>query len=190
MLKSELREIYRQKRAALRPQDIAEKSMSIANHALELDVWQLSYFHLFLNQEDSTEVDTTPLLTLLQGRDKEVVVPKVVPPRSLSHYLLTDSTRLMPNRWGIPEPIEGIEVKEDKLDLVFVPLLVYDIQGNRLGYGKGYYDGFLNACRPDCLRIGLSFFKAENISWDVEDHDIPLDGCLHPEGFDSFSGRL
>ncbi len=190
MLKSELREIYRQKRAALHPQEIAEKSMSIANHALALDVWQLSYFHLFLNPEDSSEVDTTPLLTLLQGRDKHVVVPKVEPPRSLSHYLLTDNTRLVPNRWGIPEPIDGIEVPADKIDVVFIPLLVYDKEGNRLGYGKGFYDGFLHTCRPDCLRIGLSFFKAEKTSWEVEEHDIPLDGCLHPEGLDSFSGKL
>lgn len=190
MLKSELREIYRQKRAAIPLQEIAEKSMSVANHALALDVWQLSYFHIFLNQEGSSEVDTAPLLTLLQGRDKHVVIPKVEPPRSLSHYLLTDSTRLVPNRWGIPEPVDGIEVQADKIDLVFVPLLVYDTEGNRLGYGKGYYDDFLNACRPDCLRIGLSFFKAEKTTWAVEEHDIPLDGCLHPEGFDSFSGKL
>ena len=181
MLKSELREIYRSKRAKFSREHLLAKSLEISNQLLLLPLWDYSYFHLFLNDEHSAEVDTTPILTLLQGRDKNIVVPRVKEPRDLEHFLLTDNTRLNTNRWGIPEPVEGIPIDPKKLDVVFIPLLVYDNQGNRLGYGKGFYDNFLKQCRPDCLKVGLSFFPPEKQHWPVEAHDVRLDFCVSPD---------
>lgn len=187
MLKSELREIYRNKRAALSPESLAQNSLSIANQVLLLPLWDYAYFHLFLNESPSTEVDTDALLSVLQGQDKNVVVPRVIPPRSLQHILLTDNTLFRSNNWGIPEPVEGLEVDPKLIDVVFLPLLVYDLKGNRLGYGKGYYDEFLRQCRPETLKIGLSFFPPEEIEWEVEAHDIPLDVCVSPNKIYRFS---
>ena len=72
-----------------------------------------------------------------------------------------------------------------KLDVIFVPLLAYDEKGNRIGYGKGFYDRFLANCKPDTLFVGLSFFPPEkNIS--VEETDVPLHYCITPEKILSF----
>jgi 5-formyltetrahydrofolate cyclo-ligase len=61
-----------------------------------------------------------------------------------------------------------------------VPLLAYDLKGNRVGYGKGYYDRFLAECRPDALKIGFSYFEPEEQINDTEDFDIPLNYCVTP----------
>jgi 5-formyltetrahydrofolate cyclo-ligase len=56
-----------------------------------------------------------------------------------------------------------------------------DSTGHRIGYGKGYYDRFLRTCRPECKKIGLSFFEVmEETIADAGEHDIPLDACITP----------
>lgn len=67
-----------------------------------------------------------------------------------------------------------------KIDVVFVPLLAYDNKGNRVGYGKGFYDHFLSECREDVVKIGLSFFEPEEAIEDVSATDIRLDYCVTP----------
>ena len=61
----------------------------------------------------------------------------------MTHFLLTDNTKIKKNQYNIPEPINGLEVPTKKIDVVFVPLLAFDKKGNRVGYGKGFYDKFL-----------------------------------------------
>ena len=68
-----------------------------------------------------------------------------------------------------------------KIDVVFVPLLAFDKNGHRIGYGKGYYDKFLSSCKPDIIKIGLSFYEAEEAFQDVYPSDIPLDYCVTPK---------
>ena len=72
------------------------------------------------------------------------------------------------------------------LDVIFVPLLGFDIAGNRLGYGGGYYDRFLAECRPDAKKIGLSFFGNITEITNIEETDIPIDGCVTPEQYYTF----
>jgi 5-formyltetrahydrofolate cyclo-ligase len=56
--------------------------------------------------------------------------------------------------------------------VVFVPLLAFDKKGNRVGYGKGFYDAFLSKCKPETIKIGLSFFEAEETIDDVFENDF------------------
>lgn len=187
MIKEEIRLNYRKLRHALSADAIPEKSMRIANNALALPIWRATYFHTFLTIPAKKEVDTNYLITILQGRDKQIVIPKVSGERSLSHYLLTDATVLKLNRWDIPEPQDGLEVPVDKIDVVFVPLMAFDLEGHRVGYGKGFYDIFLRSCREDVIKIGLSFFEAEARIDDVAPEDVPLDYCITPLSTYSFS---
>ncbi len=182
MLKRELRKKYKNLRAAIAPAQASDLSLALANILLQIPIWDFFYYHIFLSIEEKSEVDTLPLITLLQGKDKNVVVPKVVDDGSMENYLLTDNTSLKKSAWGVPEPVDGIEVPENKIDVVFVPLLAFDALGNRVGYGKGFYDGFLHKCRKETVKIGLSFFDAENepIS-DIHENDVKLDYCVTPE---------
>ena len=99
----------------------------------------------------------------------------------MTHFLLTDNTTLKKNALNIPEPIDGIEIDNSKMDVIFIPLLAFDKQGSRVGYGKGFYDKFLSNCRPGTIKVGLSFFEAEELISDISEYDIKLDYCVTPE---------
>lgn len=181
MTKKELRAKYKFLRAAFSAEEIEGLSLDIANRLLQLPVWDKTYYHLFLTMENQKEVHTDFILQVLQGRDKEVVVSRSDFEQLLMvHYLLTDNTKLVKSAYGIPEPVDGIEVPSAKIDVVFVPLLAFDGNGQRIGYGKGFYDRFLNECQPDVIKIGLSFFEAESEAIDADETDIPLDYCVTP----------
>ena len=182
MLKHELRKNYRAKRSHLSEDEIQNNSISLVNHIIQIPIWDFFYFHTFLSISKNKEVDTLPLITLLQGRDKHIVVPKVTGPHSMKHYLLADNTQLKLNKWAIPEPEDGIEISEGKIEVVFIPLLAFDELGNRVGYGKGFYDTFLSKCNPNTVKIGLSLFEAESeVITDVLESDIRLDYCATPK---------
>jgi len=179
MEKANLRKKYKKLRAALSEKDIDEKSLEIANRLLRLDIWDYQYYHVFLPIDKLKEVDTTYILNILQGKDKHVLVSKSdFKTNSMQHYLLTDNTKFIINDYGIPEPEEGIEIASKKIDVVFIPLLAYDIKGNRVGYGKGFYDRFLSECKPDILKIGVSFFEPEMKEIRKYDTDILLNYCV------------
>ena len=176
--KDEIRKQYKQLRADL--DNLDQLSLEIANKCLELDIWNRQYFHLFLPIERQLEIDTSYLLHILQGRDKSVVLPRSnFADNSLEHILLEDHTVIRPNEYGIPEPQSGLNISVDLIEVVFVPLLAYDKKGNRLGYGKGFYDRFLSQCSDSTTFIGLSYFEAEE-ALPSNENDIPLNYCVTP----------
>ena len=98
----------------------------------------------------------------------------------MTHFLLTDNTLIKQNTWGVPEPQNGLPVPNSEIDVVFIPLLAYDKKGHRVGYGKGFYDRFLSKCRPETIKVGLSFFEPEALIENLDPTDIPLDFCVTP----------
>ena len=187
MLKKELRQKYKVVRQNLTAIEIEEKSLAIANEILKLPIWGKTYFHVFLPIEEQKEVDTEFILHLLAGKDKEIVISKSdFETREMTHFLLTDNTRIKKNEYNIPEPVDGLEVPAKKIDVVFVPLLAFDKKGNRVGYGKGFYDKFLAECKPETIKIGLSFFDPEEQISDVFESDVLLDYCVTPNGVWAF----
>ncbi|RZJ63219.1 MAG: 5-formyltetrahydrofolate cyclo-ligase [Flavobacterium sp.] len=181
MTKKELRVKYKALRNELSHDDADDKSLAIANKLLELDIWDKAYFHVFLSIEEQKEINNEFILHILAAKDREVVISKSdFETCGMVHYLLTDNTKIKKNKYGIPEPIDGIEVPPNKIDVVFVPLLAFDKDGHRTGYGKGFYDRFLSGCRPDVVKVGLSFFEAEEKIDDVNPTDILLDYCVTP----------
>ncbi|EKT4550167.1 5-formyltetrahydrofolate cyclo-ligase [Flavobacterium psychrophilum] len=182
MNKKELRLKYKKLRQNLSQNDIEEMSLEIANAILKLNIWNKTYFHVFLPIEEQKEVNTEFVLHLLQGKDKEIVVSKAnFETREMTHFLLTDNTKIKKNQYNIPEPIDGLEVPVHKIEVVFVPLLAYDKLGNRVGYGKGFYDKFLSECKPETIKIGLSFFESEAFISDIFEHDVTLNFCVTPK---------
>jgi 5-formyltetrahydrofolate cyclo-ligase len=175
MEKMKLRKKYKELRKNLSKEVIDEKSFNIANKSLELDIWDYQYYHLFLPIVKQKEVDTSYILNILQGKDKHILVSKSdFETNTMKHYLLTDATRFVVNQYGIPEPEDGIEIDAEKIDVVFIPLLAYDVKGNRIGYGKGFYDRFLSECKKEVIKVGLSFFDPEVEDICINDTDVPL----------------
>ena len=187
MNKTELRQKYKAFRNSLSENEVEEMSLAIANKILILPIWENSYFHIFLPITEHKEVNTEFILHLLSGKDKEIIVSKAdFETRNMTHFLLTDNTKIKKNNYNIPEPVDGIEVPSPKIDVVFVPLLAYDKKGHRVGYGKGFYDKFLSQCKPDVIKIGLSFFEPEEIIADIFEGDVQLDYCVTPNEVHSF----
>ncbi|MEN2415707.1 5-formyltetrahydrofolate cyclo-ligase [Flavobacterium mesophilum] len=179
--KKEIRIHYKNLRKELSEEAIEEKSLAIANNLIQLPVWDKTYFHVFLPIVEHKEVDTEFILHLLSGKDKEIVISKSdFETRTMTHFLLTDNTKIKKNEFNIPEPVNGLQVQSSNIDVVFVPLLAFDNFGNRVGYGKGFYDKFLAECRPETIKIGLSFFESVNQIDDVFESDVKLNYCVTP----------
>lgn len=191
MDKKALRSKYKALRQSLTQEEIEDKSLAIANQLLQINIWDKLYYHVFLTIEEQKEINTEYILQILAGKDKEIVISKCeFATLGMTHFLMTDNTKIKKNSYNVPEPITGLEVPDSKIDVVFVPLLAYDKQGNRVGYGKGFYDNFLSKCKPETIKIGLSFFTPENSIEGISSNDIKLDFCVtnnHIFNFSQFS---
>lgn len=187
MTKSELRKKYKLLRNALTITQVDDFSISIANQLLKQPIWNYSFYHIFLTIEEQKEVNTDYILNILSGKDKHIVISKSdFKLRTMTHFLLTDNTKIKKNHYNIPEPMDGIEISNNKIEVIFIPLLAFDTLGNRVGYGKGFYDRFLSECNPETIKIGLSFFEAEDNIEDVFKSDVKLDFCVTPNKTYSF----
>ncbi|WP_179352964.1 5-formyltetrahydrofolate cyclo-ligase [Winogradskyella vidalii] len=187
MTKKALRTKYKALRQQLSGIEVEDYSLAIANQLLSLSIWDHSFYHIFLTIEEQKEINTDYILNILAGKDKHVVISKSnFEDCSMTHFLLTDSTAIKKNSYNIPEPVDGIEIKASQLDVVFIPLLAYDRLGNRVGYGKGFYDRFLANCKPEALKVGLSFFDVDEESFEASENDITLDYCVTPNNIITF----
>lgn len=140
--------------------------------------------HTYLPIRRQNEIDTWPLIHQLWREFPAVrtwlSVTEPVNHR-LHHFELTAHTLLTETEWGIPVPSGTYERVSAQPDLVLIPLLAFDRQGHRVGYGGGYYDRFLAQTEPGCLKIGLSLFEPVDRIIDVEETDIKLNACVTPD---------
>ncbi len=156
----------------------------------KVDLKNVTFLHTFLPILKQKEPDTYPLIEYIRQQYpqiKLVVSKSGLEDNSLEHHLLCPEDPLAENRWGIPEPMRNNPVDVRLLDLIIVPLLVCDLYGNRIGYGKGYYDRFLRACRKDARCIGLGFFDPLKDPIEADLHDVALNGYVSPDGMYTFS---
>ncbi|GAB4035449.1 5-formyltetrahydrofolate cyclo-ligase [Spirosoma gilvum] len=197
MTKAELRRQTLTERKQLTEVEVSQRSQSIARLFFDFltqsdGVNKPLLIHCFLPIQHQKEVDTWLIIRPLWASYPTIQVAVSVTDiatHQLRHYPLTPTTPLLENRWGIPEPIVSGQsaIQSDRFDLVLVPLLAFDRDGNRIGYGKGFYDRFLANCRPDCQKIGLSLFEPVAHIEDIEPTDIPLNTCITPSSICFFS---
>lgn len=190
MFKSKLRQIYLGRQKLISPAEIIEKSREIAERFFEsFDISGISFLHCFLPIGRFNEIDTKFIFERVWRDFANIVtlVPRVnFRTNELESLVFTPDTNLIQNAWQIHEPAHDNFVQVERIDVVLVPLLSFDLQGFRVGYGKGFYDKFLTNCRADCLKIGLSYFQPAEKITDAQLHDVKLDYCLTPEKVWSF----
>jgi 5-formyltetrahydrofolate cyclo-ligase len=181
--KQELRAAYRQLRKRLTADEVEKKSTEICG---QFEVWlscqeHLDHFHLFFPIDRFNEVNTFYIKEKLERRDKVIYTAQVMKDSlELATLKLPKDSTFFLDEWGIPVPQESLIVSPTKIQVVFVPLLAYDVKGNRVGFGKGYYDSFLSKLAPEVIKIGLSFYEPE-LQIIPEKHDVPLNLCITPE---------
>lgn len=199
MNKATLRRQFLAQRRALSIDEVSIRNQLITQHFfnfLEKSKFagESGIIHTFLPIIRQHEVDTWPIIRGIWENFShlQVAVPVTnASTHTLSHCLLSPATPLVENRWGIPEPVPADNqlLSSDKFSLVLVPLLIFDQQGHRVGYGGGFYDRFLVECRPDCLKVGVSLFEPIACIDDVEPTDIRLHACITPWQLFHFSIR-
>lgn len=182
MYKAGLRKIYKQKRQNLSLLEIQQFQESIYAQIYDLDISEIKNIHIFLTLQNFKEIDTAPIIDYFRKQQKKIIVSKSdFTTYTLTHFYLEKNTVLELSKYGIPEPKDAKQVSETVIDLVFVPLLISDELGYRIGYGKGFYDRFLSNCRKDVKKIGLNFFKPIAEIDGVNEFDIALDEVIYPK---------
>jgi len=182
MKKQELRALYKQKRKDLTEIQIKGLQENIYQQIYNLDLSAVKNVHLFLSMPKFKEIDTAPLITWFRNKNKRIVVSKCnFKDNTLSHFYLEEYTVLSLNKFGVLEPVAAELVEENKLDLIFIPMLISDDKKFRVGYGKGFYDRFLSNCRKDAKFIGLNFFPPITAIEDKNEFDIPLHQVIYPK---------
>lgn len=189
-----LRSQARAQRRALSPEDALRHGSSLARQAGLLHLLESARTIAAYLPNDG-ETDTGPLIALLWKRGKRVFLPllRFAPHKHLAFGLYRPDTALLPNQYGIPEPV-GTPVLDHpgQLDLALVPLVAFDGQGHRIGMGGGFYDrtfAYLKA--PGAVRapllIGLAHECQKYASLPAEPWDVPLDGVATERAFYPFN---
>ena len=183
--KTFLRSHYKKKRLSLTKQEVNHLSQRVCKQLDKLNIWKLKHYHIFISISKYNELDTSFIINKLKSEKKNIVVPKILN-NELVHIAINDQTEFSINEYGIKEPNNGNSFIIENLDLIFIPLLAYDLEGHRVGYGKGYYDRFLKLTNKSSLKIGLSFFDPINKIQDIDNNDVKLDYCITPTQIHKF----
>ncbi len=152
--------------------------------------WVLSAFwyheaqsvHSFFGVESKGEIPTLKILEDVLAKGKYLAMPRITGMNGeMEHIRVGSLDSLRKGPWGIPQPFEGESVESSSLDLVIVPGLAADRKGNRIGYGKGYYDRFLiSATNAKKVMLLPRTFLMDQIP--VKDHDVPMDMLVTETG--------
>ena len=184
--KTFLRSHYKKKRLSLTKQEVDHLSQRVCKQLDKLSIWRLKHYHIFISISKYNELDTSSIINKLKSEQKIIIVPKISN-NELVHIAINDETEFGLNEYGIKEPNDGNHFIIENLDIIFIPLLAFDIEGHRVGYGKGYYDRFLKLTNNSTLKIGLSFFDPINKIQDIDDNDVKLDYCVTPKQVHKFN---
>ncbi len=184
MNKQELRARYLAKRKGLTAEACSLFNIQLYNRFFSsVDLSFVHVVHTYLPIQKNNEPDTWMILDRIRREFPHIRIslPRIADDGEMENLYFEGLHQLRTNNLGIQEPQQGVPTPVEKIDMVLVPLVAVDQSGHRVGYGKGYYDRFLNKCQPDCKKIGLSFFEAVDQVSDAGPLDVKLDACLTPE---------
>lgn len=183
MIKNTVRKEFLQRRLNIQDEDLKERTALIASGFRKLVLPTVNYVLSYNPLLNRREFDVSLCEDILKERNliMRVAWPKVhVDLLDMEAVLVEKDGLFIKNRFNILEPIGGVIIPPQQLDVVFVPLVAFDERGYRVGYGKGYYDRYLSQCRPETIKIGFSFFDAVEYIEDIDEFDVPLNFCITP----------
>jgi 5-formyltetrahydrofolate cyclo-ligase len=189
MTKKELRKQYLERRKQLSEGECAAFNLKLYNlFFASFDLSFIRVLHIYLPIAKNNEPDTWAIIDRIRHEFPHIrlSIPRVVANGELENAYFEGMHQLEKSELSIPEPRIGVPTPDEKIDMVIVPLIAFDEKGNRIGYGKGFYDRFLKRTRLDCKKVGLSFFAAAKEIDDVDVSDVPLDQCVTPSGIMQF----
>lgn len=182
MTKKELRNKYQQLRHDLEPERMLGMSYDILSQFRNFHLPHVEYLLTYSPLVSKKEFEVSYCTTFLLEKypNTRLLWPRILPGNLMEAILPDHVHGFSFNKYNIAEPASGKPCDPLMIDCVFVPLLAFDVKGYRVGYGKGYYDRFFSRCRKDVLKIGFSFFEAEQSIDDIDQFDVPLNYCITP----------
>ncbi|WDQ99626.1 5-formyltetrahydrofolate cyclo-ligase [Devosia sp. J2-20] len=171
-------------RAALSPAQRADAAATVADLFFnEIDLQPADVVAAYWRIRD--ELDCQPILVRLMDSHQTVVLPVVLgPEQPLELRVWEQGASLYEAGFGTLAPSELAPQTEP--DVIIMPLLGFDSQGTRLGYGGGYYDRTLAHMKKSPKLIGLAFAAQELDSIPRDSHDVPLDAIITEAGVRHF----
>lgn len=189
MKKSDLRKKYLEKRKSLSDEEIFQHSENIFRNFIEyFKPLTQQKIHIFIPIHKFKEVNTGLFTDYFFSRNIKVFVPKIVDTKLISVEIFKD-TQFEYNQWNISEPVSSEDSGITDFDFIITPLLYCDGYGNRVGYGKGFYDSFFESVSKASKKIGINYFNPDEIIDDVREEDIPLDYLVTPTDVLSFFNK-
>jgi len=183
MLKKEARKIYKEKRMTLSEKERVKLDDLLLIQFQSAELPFIASLFTYWPIEENNEPDTHLFTEFLRFRNPELIVcyPKSDFATGSMQAVITDiDTPFTKADLNIFEPESNDIVTPEEIDLVFVPLLAFDKNGYRVGYGKGFYDKWLSGCRVDCIKVGFSYFEPVESVDDRNEFDVPLNLCITP----------
>ncbi|WP_316807511.1 5-formyltetrahydrofolate cyclo-ligase [Pedobacter agri] len=180
MFKSEIRKQALKERLSYRDDEYQKLNKMLLEQFQALDFSDIKTIHIFLPIVEKKEPNTFLLIEWLAENHAQIKI--IVPKADFETALMTNHeylgvNDLQKNLYNILEPQKG-SIHDGEVDMVLIPLLAFDKMGYRVGYGKGFYDRFLE--NINAQKIGLSLSPAIDSIDDVNEHDIKLDFCITP----------
>ncbi len=188
MTKAEIRVAYKYKRRKIaKPEkERLEDLMLIQFQRLPIEFKSSLMTYAPIEVQNEYDPFLVEEYSLLKSEHLALVFPIVdFKSETLKAYIVPEDTEFEQNIYGIDEPVGGILISPEHIDMMLVPLLAFDVNGNRVGYGKGYYDKYIELCNPNMVKIGFSFFAPVLID-DAQFFDQKLDFCITPEKIYAF----
>ncbi len=183
MLKSEARAIFLTKRKSISLEEKVLLDNSILAEFKKIELTALKCIHIYLPIIAQNECNTYPIIEFIQANYPKInlAIPKAnFENGQMDAVFFNADTQLATNNLGIAEPSNGAAVDPIDIDMIICPLLAFDLKGNRVGYGKGFYDRFLAQCKTDVIKLGLSYFEPIASLVDCNESDLPLSSCITP----------
>jgi len=170
-VKDKIRKQVLDARLKLTPEQRRVKSAEIEAKLFGLPDYRAATVVMFYASFRS-EVETHSMIRRALAEGKRVVLPKVKGKELALYEIKSFDKDVFPGAWGIPEPEDGVRVELKDIGLIVVPGAAFDEQGNRIGYGAGFYDKLLPLYKGRSVALAFELQIAPEVPADA--HDIPM----------------
>jgi len=184
MLKKDARNYFKEKRYSITPTDKQKWDDLLLIQFQSIELPFLNYVLSFYPIEQNNEVNTFLITDYLHFRNPNLQIcysKTNLKDYTMQAIICNADSIFEANEYNIPEPLDTEIADPGSIDLVIVPMLAVDMKGNRVGYGKGFFDRYLKECRDDCIKVGFSYFEPVDSIDDANEFDVPLDFCITPQ---------